>query len=38
LRESSQPKGWETKKLLQEMGYEESEVAALLATGSAISA
>jgi crotonobetainyl-CoA:carnitine CoA-transferase CaiB-like acyl-CoA transferase len=38
LRESSQPKGWETKQLLKEMGYEASEVAALLATGSAIAA
>jgi crotonobetainyl-CoA:carnitine CoA-transferase CaiB-like acyl-CoA transferase len=37
LRESSQPKGWETKQLLQEMGYDADEVNALLASGSAVS-
>ena len=37
LRAASQPKGWETKQLLQEMGYTESEVATLLETGAAIS-
>jgi len=36
LREFSQPKGWETKHLLKEMGYEDVEVDALLASGSAV--
>lgn len=37
LRESSQPKGWETKQLLNEMGFTMDEVDALLASGSALS-
>ena len=37
LRETSQPKGWETQKLLEEMGYSADEVTALLAKGSAVS-
>jgi len=37
LREPSQPKGWETEKLLEEMGYEKNEIQAMLASGSAIS-
>lgn len=37
LRESSQPKGWETKQLLKEMGYKDDEVDVLLASGSAVS-
>jgi crotonobetainyl-CoA:carnitine CoA-transferase CaiB-like acyl-CoA transferase len=37
LRDSSQPKGWETKQLLKEMGYREEEVDAMLTSGSAIS-
>lgn len=37
LRESSQPKGWETKQLLKEMGYKDNEVDVLLASGSAVS-
>jgi crotonobetainyl-CoA:carnitine CoA-transferase CaiB-like acyl-CoA transferase len=37
LREPSQPKGWETKQLLQEMGYADNEVDALLTSGSAVS-
>lgn len=36
LRETSQPKGWETQKLLEEMGYSADEVTALLAKGSAV--
>jgi len=36
LRETSQPKGWETQKLLEEMGYSAVEVTALLAKGSAV--
>ena len=36
LRETSQPKGWETKKLLQEMGYGEGDIQAMLTSGSAI--
>jgi len=38
LRETSQPKGWETQKLLEEMGYSAVEVTALLAKGSAVTA
>jgi crotonobetainyl-CoA:carnitine CoA-transferase CaiB-like acyl-CoA transferase len=37
LRESSQPKGWETEKLLEEMGYAKNEIQAMLDSGSAIS-
>lgn len=37
LREFSQPKGWETKQLLKELGYRDEEVDALLASGSAVS-
>ncbi len=37
LRESSQPKGWETAQLLKEMGYGEDEVQSMLTSGSAIS-
>lgn len=37
LREPSQPKGWETEQLLEEMGYTESEIQAMLDSGSAIS-
>jgi crotonobetainyl-CoA:carnitine CoA-transferase CaiB-like acyl-CoA transferase len=37
LRGPSQPKGWETKQLLQEMGYAADEVDSLLAAGSAVS-
>jgi crotonobetainyl-CoA:carnitine CoA-transferase CaiB-like acyl-CoA transferase len=37
VREFSQPKGWETKQLLQEMGYESNDVDALLTSGAAIS-
>lgn len=37
LRVTSQPKGWETQKLLEEMGYSADEVTALLAKGSAVS-
>jgi crotonobetainyl-CoA:carnitine CoA-transferase CaiB-like acyl-CoA transferase len=36
LRESSQPKGWETEKLLQEMGYGEDDIQSMLTSGSAI--
>jgi hypothetical protein len=36
LRETSQPKGWETQKLLEEMGFSEEEVTALFAKGSAV--
>jgi len=36
LRETSQPKGWETEKLLQEMGYGEGDIQAMLTSGSAI--
>ena len=36
LRETSQPKGWETKKLLEEMGFSAQEVTALFAKGSAV--
>jgi crotonobetainyl-CoA:carnitine CoA-transferase CaiB-like acyl-CoA transferase len=36
-RESAQPKGWETKQLLQELGYAGNEVDALLGNGSATS-
>jgi crotonobetainyl-CoA:carnitine CoA-transferase CaiB-like acyl-CoA transferase len=36
LRETSQPKGWETQKLLEEMGYSADEVTTLLAKGSAV--
>ncbi len=36
LRETSQPKGWETQKLLEEMGYSADEVTSLLAKGSAV--
>lgn len=36
LREYSQPKGWETKQLLTEMGYREDEVDAMLASGTAV--
>jgi len=36
LRETSQPKGWETQKLLQEMGFSAEEVTALFAKGSAV--
>ncbi|MEY4737584.1 MAG: hypothetical protein RL302_1903 [Pseudomonadota bacterium] len=35
LRGCSQPKGWETKQLLEELGYSEGEVDAMLSTGSA---
>jgi len=38
LREPSQPKGWETRKLLEEMGYSTDEVAVLFAKGSAVTA
>jgi crotonobetainyl-CoA:carnitine CoA-transferase CaiB-like acyl-CoA transferase len=37
LRESSQPKGWETEQLLEEMGYAKNEIQSMLASGSAIS-
>jgi crotonobetainyl-CoA:carnitine CoA-transferase CaiB-like acyl-CoA transferase len=37
LREPSQPKGWETRQLLQEMGYAADEVDALLSSGTAVS-
>ena len=37
LRESSQPKGWETKQILNDIGYNENEVQALLNSGSAVS-
>ena len=37
LRESSQPKGWETKELLKEIGFEDDEVETMLATGIAVS-
>jgi crotonobetainyl-CoA:carnitine CoA-transferase CaiB-like acyl-CoA transferase len=37
LREPSQPKGWETRQLLQELGYADMEVDALLTIGSAVS-
>ena len=36
LRETSQPKGWETQKLLEEMGFSAEEVTALFAKGSAV--
>lgn len=36
LREASQPNGWETQKLLEEMGYSADEVTVLLANGSAV--
>jgi crotonobetainyl-CoA:carnitine CoA-transferase CaiB-like acyl-CoA transferase len=36
LRETSQPKGWETQKLLEEMGFSAEEVSALFAKGSAV--
>lgn len=36
LREASQPKGWETQKLLEEMGYSADEVTVLLENGSAV--
>jgi crotonobetainyl-CoA:carnitine CoA-transferase CaiB-like acyl-CoA transferase len=36
LRETSQPKGWETKKLLEEMGFSAQEVTALFEKGSAV--
>jgi crotonobetainyl-CoA:carnitine CoA-transferase CaiB-like acyl-CoA transferase len=36
LRETSQPKGWETQKLLEEMGFSEEEVESLFAKGSAV--
>jgi crotonobetainyl-CoA:carnitine CoA-transferase CaiB-like acyl-CoA transferase len=38
LRESSQPKGWETKELLKEIGFKDDEVETMLATGIAVSA
>lgn len=37
LRESSQPKGWETKRILNEIGYSETEVQVLLNSSSAVS-
>jgi crotonobetainyl-CoA:carnitine CoA-transferase CaiB-like acyl-CoA transferase len=36
LREFSQPKGWETQQLLQEMGYTDVEIDAMLTSGSAV--
>jgi crotonobetainyl-CoA:carnitine CoA-transferase CaiB-like acyl-CoA transferase len=36
LRETSQPKGWETQKLLEEMGFSAEEVSAFFAKGSAV--
>jgi crotonobetainyl-CoA:carnitine CoA-transferase CaiB-like acyl-CoA transferase len=36
LRDCAQPKGWETKQLLDELGYSADEVNALLASGSAV--
>jgi len=36
LRQPSQPKGWETEELLQEMGYGEAEIQGMLTSGSAI--
>ncbi len=36
LRETSQPKGWETQKLLEDMGFSAEEVTALIAKGSAV--
>ncbi len=36
LRTPSQPRGWATRGLLQELGYRESEVEELLSNGSAI--
>lgn len=38
LRESSQPKGWETKQLLNELGFSEGQVNEMLTSGSAIAA
>jgi crotonobetainyl-CoA:carnitine CoA-transferase CaiB-like acyl-CoA transferase len=38
LRESSQPKGWETKQLLNELGFSEGQVDEMLTSGSAIAA
>lgn len=38
MRESSQPKGWESKQLLTEMGYSIEEIDRLLAAGSVIAA
>jgi len=37
-RDFSQPKGWETKQLLKEMGYSENEVDMLVAAGSVYAA
>jgi crotonobetainyl-CoA:carnitine CoA-transferase CaiB-like acyl-CoA transferase len=36
LRETSQPKGWESQQLLEEMGFSAEEVSALFAKGSAV--
>lgn len=36
LRDSSQPKGWETRQLLAELGFSEGEMSTMLNTGSAI--
>ena len=36
MRAPSQPRGWETRSILQEMGYPPSEIDALLSTGAAL--
>jgi crotonobetainyl-CoA:carnitine CoA-transferase CaiB-like acyl-CoA transferase len=36
LRATSQPKGWETQKILEEMGYSANEVATLMSKGTAV--
>jgi crotonobetainyl-CoA:carnitine CoA-transferase CaiB-like acyl-CoA transferase len=36
LRDCAQPTGWETKRLLGEMGYSADEVSAQLTSGSAV--
>lgn len=36
LRDPSQPKGWETRQLLAELGFSEGEMSTMLNTGSAI--
>jgi crotonobetainyl-CoA:carnitine CoA-transferase CaiB-like acyl-CoA transferase len=38
LRECAQPKGWETQKILQELGYEENDVRLMLNSSSALTA